>query len=434
MRNKRTVYRIPFGKSHLDFALPAEMRGTYIESRSIEPLADLKKAIAQTLANPVNSPPLREMAQRGHTACIVFSDITRDSPDHLLVPALLAELEIAGVRDRDVTLLCGIGMHRPSTQNEKIIKLGQAIVDRYRVVDHEPLNQRGLKDLGSTENGVPLSVSKIACEADLLIATGTVEPHQYAGYSGGRKTPAIGAGGEQMISYTHGPQMVDHPGTRLGKIEDNPFHQVISEAARRAGLRFILNVVQDEYKRAVAVLAGEPEGAFEELVKIARKLYEVPIPEQYDVAVVGVGFPKDTNIYQASRAASQLFFAPHCVVKEGGIFIIPARTEEGAGLGFAERSFLKTMRGAVNMESLLAELRRTGYPPGGQRAFIMAKVLEKASVIIAGTATPEEVRQLHMTPAEDVEDAFRIAASKLGRYDLEVLIVPQALLTLPVAS
>lgn len=434
MKNNIPVYRIPFGKSFLDFQLPKGMHGTYLISQSMEPLADLEEAIAEALANPVNSPPLRKIAKPGHTVCIVFTDITRESPDYLLVPALLAELETAGVRGQDITLLCGIGMHRPSTHKEKVVKLGQALVDRYRIVDHEPLHRAGLKDLGSTESGIPLSVNKIACEADLLIATGIVEPHQYAGYSGGRKTAAIGAGGERMIGYTHGPQMVDHPGTRLGKIEDNPFHQAITEAARRAGLSFILNVVRDGHKRTVAVSAGEPEAAFEELVKVARQLYEVPIPRQYDVAVAGVGFPKDTNIYQASRAASQLFFAPLCAVKEGGVFIVPALTEEGAGQGYAERSFLKTMKGAENMDSLLGELRRTGYPPGGQRAFIMAKVLEKTSVIIAGTVTPDLVRQLHMIPAEDMEEAFRTASVKIGRDDLDVLVVPQALLTLPVAS
>ena len=434
MKNNKTVYRIPFAKSHLDFELPAQMRGTYLKPRKMEPLAKPEEAIAEALANPINRPPLREMAKRGHTVCIVFTDITRDSPDNLLVPALLGELQMAGVRDQDITLLCGVGMHRPSTRKEKLSKLGPSVVNRYRVVDHEPLNRDGLKDLGSSESGIPLSVNKIAGDADLLIATGIVEPHQYAGYSGGRKTAAIGAGGEQMIAATHGPQMVEHPGTRLGKIEDNPFHQAITEAARRAGLCFILNVVRDNHKRVVAILAGEPEATFEELIKVARQLYEVPISQQYDVAVAGVGFPKDTNIYQASRAASQLFFSPLCVVKEGGVFIIPASTEEGAGHGFAERSFLETMKGAESMEALLAELRRTGYPPGGQRAFIMAMVLEKTKVIIAGTATPHVVRQLHMTPAANMDEAFRIAAAQVGRDDLEVLIVPQALLTLPSLS
>jgi nickel-dependent lactate racemase len=228
--------------------------------------------------------------------------------------------------------------------------------------------------------------------------------------------------------------MVDHPGARLGKIEDNPFHEAIAEAARRAGLRFILNVVLDEQKQPVAILAGEPEATFAKLVKVARKLYEVPVPQQYDVAVAGVGYPKDGNIYQASRAASYLFFAPTSVVKEGGILIVPAPTPEGAGKGVGEQRFLEEMRGAADMSSLLEELRRTGYPPGAQRAFIMAKVMEKAHVIVVGSETPDLVRQIHMIPAEHMDQAFHIATEKMGQNDLDVLIVPHALMTLPIVS
>ncbi len=424
------MYRIPFSKTYLDFELPANMRGTYSASRPVEPLADVEKAIDKALADPINSPPLRELAKQGDTVCIVFTDITRNTPEHLLVPAILAELNAAGVRDEDITLLCGTGLHRPSTPQEKVIKLGQSIVDRYRVLDHEPFNLAGLEDLGITESGIPLSVNSVVYHADLLITTGIVEPHQYAGYSGGPKTVAIGAAGEPMIAHTHGPQMVDHPGTRLGRIEGNIFHQAVTEAARRAGLDFILNVVQDDHKRPVAVLAGRPEDTFQELVKAAKGLYEVPIQQEYDVVVAGVGFPKDMNLYQASRAASQLFFAPASVVKDGSVFIVPAPTPKGAGQGEGERRFLETMRSGNDMPSLLAELRRTGYPPGAQRAFVMAKVLEKNHVIIVGTVTPEVVRQLHMIPAADMDEAFRIAVSKIGRDDLEVLIVQRALLTL----
>ncbi len=426
------MYRIPFGKTYLDFELPENMRGTYAASRLVEPLADVEKAIDEALADPINSPPLRELAKQGDTVCIVFTDITRNTPEHILVPALLAELHAAGVRDENITLLCGTGLHRPSTPQEKVIKLGQSIVDRYRVLDHEPFNLAGLEDLGITERGIPLSVNSIAYQADLLISTGIVEPHQYAGYSGGPKTLAIGAAGEPMIAHTHGPQMVDHPGTRLGKIEGNIFHQAVTEAARRAGLDFIFNVVQDDQKRPVAILAGTPEDTFDELVKAARRLYEVPIQQEYDVVVAGVGFPKDMNLYQASRAASQLFFAPTSVVRDGSVFIVPAPTPEGAGQGEGERRFLETMRSGIDMVSLLAELRRTGYPPGAQRAFVMAKVLEKNHVIIVGTETPDVVRQLHMIPAADMDEGFRIAVSKMGRNELKVLIVPQALLTLPV--
>ena len=424
------TYTVPYGKTQITFELPPGMRGTVVESKKAPPIADVEAAIAEALAKPVNSPLLREMAKPGATVCIVFTDITRASPDHLLVPALLAELAAAGVRDEDITLLCGIGLHRPSTPEEKVTKLGAEAVARYRVIDNEPLNPAALVDLGTTESGIPLSVHRAAYEADLLIATGIVEPHQYAGYSGGRKTLAVGAAGEAMIAYTHGPQMADHPGTRLGRVEGNPFHEAVSEAARRAGLRFILNVVLDDHKQVAAVRAGEPEAAFMELVAFARELYEVPVPQRYDVVIGGVGFPKDANLYQASRAASYLFFAPTPVVKSGGFLIIPAPCQEGAGEGVGEQRFFEKMRDARDMSSLLAELRRTGYPPGAQRAFIMAKVMEVNPVIIVGAEYPDVVRKTKMIPAATMEEALDMAAAALGAA-LDVLIVPHAQMTLP---
>jgi len=337
------------------------------------------------------------------------------------------------VHDGDITLLCAIGMHRPSTPAEKIAKLGQAVVDRYRVIDNEPQNPGALVDLGTTESGIPLSVNKVAYEADLLIATGIVEPHQYAGYSGGRKTLAVGAAGEDMIAYTHGPQMVDHPATRLGRIEGNPFHAAVTEAARRAGLRFIVNVVLDDQKRVVFVRAGEPEAAFRELVAFAKGIYEVPVPKQYDVAVAGVGFPKDANLYQASRAASYLFFAPVPVVRPGGVFIIPAPCGEGAGDGVGEQRFLKAMQEAHDIQFILDDARQHGYPPGQQRAFVMAKVLEQNDVIFVGTEDPNLVRSAKFQAAPTMEAAFALASLKLGDH-IDALIVPHALLTLPIVQ
>jgi nickel-dependent lactate racemase len=428
------TYHVPFGKTRLAFELPPTMTGTEVLSRPAEPLADLDSAVKDALAHPINALPLKESAGPGCRVCIVFTDITRACPDHVLVPALLRELEGAGVKHDDITLLCGTGLHRPSSPEEKRIKLGKGVVDRYRVIDHDPTNEKALVDLGKTEAGIPLSLHRSAYEADLLMATGIVEPHQYAGYSGGGKTVAIGAGGEAVIAFTHGSSMVDHPGTRLGKIEGNPFQAAVREASRKAGLQFIMNVVQDDKQMPVAVYAGEPEAAFQKLLEVARSLYEVPIAHLYDVAVAGVGFPKDLNLYQATRAVSYLFFAPTCVLKEGGVFVLPAPTPEGVGQGLGERRFLEKMAGAADASSLLAELRRTGYPPGAQRAFIMAKVLEKTHVVVVGSETPEIVKALKMVPAQNMNEAFQIAAETLGRQDLDVLIVPHAMQTLPVFS
>ena len=430
---KTRTYAVPYGKSSLEFTLPAELRATVVASRLTEPVADVQRTIRRALASPIGTPRLREIAKRGDRACIVFTDITRASPDHLLVGALLAELEAAGVRAEDITLLCGIGMHRPSTQEERIAKLGAEVVRRYRVIDNEPQNPSALVDLGTTTSGAPVVMHRAVVETDLLIATGIVEPHQYAGYSGGRKTVAIGAAGEALIEHTHGPAFVDHPRTRLGQIEGNPFHEVVTEAARRAGLRFILNVVLDDEKRVLRVAAGDPDLAFKDLVGFAKTVYEVPVPQQYDIAIGGVGFPKDASLYQASRAPSFLFFAPTPVVRPGGFLIIPARCQEGAGAGVGEQRFLAAMRDAPDIGFILEDARRNGYPPGQQRAFVMAKVLEQASVVIVGSECPELVAASKMIPAATMDEAIGLATAQLGPAG-DVVIVPHAMLTLPVVQ
>jgi nickel-dependent lactate racemase len=411
--------------------MPPKIEATFAVSQPTEFLEDVPQAIQDSLAHPIGTLPIQELAKPGQQVCIVFTDSTRASPDHLLVPALLNELENAGIKDHDVTLLCGTGMHRKSTQEEKIAKLGAGIVERYRVIDNEPQNPAALVDLGTTRAGVPVQVHRAAVDADLLIATGIVEPHQYAGYSGGSKTLAVGAAGEALIAYTHGPAFVDDPCTRLGKIESNPFQEAVTEAAHRAGLRFILNVVLDDDKRVLRVRAGDPQLAYRDLVAYARSVYEVAIPHQYDIVIGGVGYPKDTNLYQASRAPSYLFFAPISVVRSGGYLIIPARCEDGAGEGVGEQRFLSAMRNAPDIQFILDDARRNGYPPGQQRAFVMAKVLEQAQVIIVGSECPELVAACKMIPAATMEEALDMATKALGE-ECRALIVPHAMLTLPV--
>ncbi len=425
-----TRYRVPFGKTFLEFSLLPGMRGHLVESKPMPPIADLSAAVDAALAAPIATPPLCELARPGDTVCIVFTDSTRACPDAWLIPPILRELARAGVRDRDITLLCGIGMHRPSTLEERIAKLSQTVVERYRVIDNEPRNPAALVDLGEV-NGIPLSVHRAAYDADLLIATGIVEPHQYAGYSGGRKTVAVGAAGEALIAYSHGPRFVDDPRTRLGRLDGNPFHEAITEAALRAGLRFIVNVVQDDAGRVVALMAGEPVETHRRLVEFARRMYEVPIPRQFDVAVGGVGFPKDTNLYQATRAPSYLHFAPTPVVRPGGYYITPAPCQEGAGEGVGEQRFLTAMRDAPDVQFILDDARQNGYPPGAQRAFVMAKVLEQCHVIIVGSECPDLVRACKLIPAATIDEALHLVAADLGT-PLDLLVVPHALLTLPV--
>ena len=287
--------------------------------------------------SPLGAPRLRDLAQPDVQVCLVFTDATRACPDEVLVPALLAELaarlsspkSAAGVPDANITLLCATGLHRASTPAEKIAKLGADIVARCRVVDHDA--QQDVVSLGQTEHGIPLTINRVAAAADLLLATGVVEPHQYAGFSGGSKIVGVGIAGEPTIAFTHGPAMLDQAGARLGNLWGNPFQAAVREAGRRARLQFVLNVVLDGEGRALAVAAGAPDAVHDHLVAVAQAASVVHVAHPYDVIIAGVGFPKDQNFYQASRAATYVGLVERPALVAGGVIILAAPCPEGIG-------------------------------------------------------------------------------------------------------
>jgi nickel-dependent lactate racemase len=427
-------YRVPYGKGELAFNVPrGSKEATVLEHAKAPPLQNVEARIRSVFREPTESLPLQELAGPRDRVCIVVTDATRPCPDHLLVPPMLEELRAAGVPKEQVTILVGVGMHRPSTPEEKVSKLGSDVVGEYQVLDSDPLDGSKLVDLGLTSGGVPAVVSRAANEADLLVATGVVEPHLYAGYSGGRKTVAIGAAGERTIEVTHGPGMLDRPGTRLGRIEGNPFHLAVTEIARMASLRFIVNVVMDGNSGMVSLEAGEPEATFQRLVETARGLYEVTIPHQFDAVIAGVGHPKDANLYQASRAPTYLFFAPTPVVRKGGTIILPAPCPEGVGQGLGEKRFYEILKYAADASEVVDNARQHGYPAGGQRAFVLARVLEYCQVVVVGCREPDLVHEVKMTPARDMEEALQLVQDKHG-LEADMLIVPHALHTLPVVA
>jgi nickel-dependent lactate racemase len=426
------TYTIPFADGTLTFDLPAGMRGTVATSHPSPPLEGWR-AVRDALRNPLGTPPLDQLAKPGDRVCIAVTDATRACPDKLLVPPICMQLELAGVAKEDITILIATGLHRDSTPAEKEEKLGTDIVQRYKIIDHDARDPDWLTDLGEGPGGCPLIVNRRAYRSDLIIATGVVEPHQYAGYSGGGKTLAIGCGGEATIGFTHGPAMLETPGVRLGQIDGNPFQAICRESARRAGLRFVINVILDDDGTIVAVAAGDPVAVHDHLVEVGKDHYLAPIPHQYDAAIAGVGWPKDVNLYQASRAATYLHFAPTPVVREGGIIILPAPLPEGAGEGEGEKRFYRALSGAPSPRAVIENARANGYPPGGQRAFIVAKVLEHCSIIVVGARDPDLVRGAHMEPVATMDEALALVAARLGPT-ADILIVPHATLTLPVVT
>src|SRR5438309_2816629 len=411
-----------------------------VESGAMAPLADLPSATRAALHRPRGSPPLAQLAREavaarhGATAVIAVTDLTRDCPDDVLVPPLLDELNAGGIADERITVIVAVGLHRATTDPEKREKLG-GVVDRVRVVDSNGRDPSQWADLGPIPPyGVPGSTQRIVKDADLVIATGIVEPHQYAGYSGGRKTIAIGCCGEPVITATHGMRFLEDPGVRLARIEGNPFHDTITEIARRAGLRFCLNVVTDDGGRVVAVAAGDPDAVLAELVAKAAAVYTQPIAKQYDIAIAGVGAPKDVNLYQASRAATYLRFAPTPVVREGGSIILPAKLDEGAGEGAGEQGFLHALESAESPAAVVEAARRH-FEGGEPRAVMVALTLQWCQIVVAASESPEVVRLAKLRAAVDGEEALDIAYEHIGRPTrASVLLVPRALHTLPVVE
>src|SRR5438876_7871787 len=378
------MLRVPYGHEELEFMVQPWFDVDVVESAPATPVGDLASAARASLAAPLGSKPLRGLAAdakraaggRAPRAVIAVTDLTRACPDDVLVPPLLDELNAGGIADGDITIIVAVGLHRETTAAEKTEKLGAGVTARVRVVDSNGRDPAAWADLGSIPPyGVPGFTQKIVKDADLVIATGIVEPHQYAGYSGGRKTVAIGCCGEPVITATHGMRFLEDPGVRLAKIDGNPFHETVREIARRAGLLFCLNVVTDDRERVVAVAAGDPDAVLADLVATAAALYTQPIAKQYDIVIAGVGHPKDVNLYQASRAATYLRFAPTPVVREGGAIIIPARLEEGAGDGAGEHRFLAALERAPSPAAVVDEARRH-FAGGEQRAVMVALTLQ----------------------------------------------------------
>jgi len=425
-------YAVPFGRGEVEFRLPPGVAGRVVTGGRMAPLADPAGAAAAAVREPLGARALRDLAVGKRRVCIAVTDATRACPDHLLVPPMLAELRAAGVPDGAITLLVAVGTHRASTEAEKREKLGDAIVDRYRVVDHDA----GADDLVAVmegPGGVPFRLNRLAVEADLLLSTGLVEPHQYAGYSGGGKTVAIGCADEATIAYTHGPAMLDRPGTRLARLAGNPFQAAVRRVAAAAGLDFVGNAVLDESGRLVAVAYGAPEAVQDRLADLAGSLFTAQIPARVDIAVAGVGYPKDANLYQASRAASYLQFAPTPVVRPGGVIVLPAPCPEGAGEGAGEQRFFAAMQAPGGPLAIIERARREGIRPGEQRAYIMAQVLREATVIVAGIEQPAVAEAVGCRAAADVDDALRMAVGITGTPATAV-VVPHALLTLPIVA
>jgi len=419
-------HEIVLGKKKIFFDTPTNFNITNVISAKQSHISDIESATKKSLSLPINSKLLSELAKGKSDVCIVVTDITRSCPDNKLLPPIIEELE-KEIDRNSITILIASGMHRTMSHQEKILKYGEKIVDTYKIIDHDSKDEKNLVDLGITKNGTPIKMSKIAIDSSLLISTGVVSPHQYAGYSGGYKTVSIGVASDETISYTHSHVMIKNPKTVIGNVIDNPFYEDIIEIGKKSGLDFIVNVILGKNNDIFEIKSGNPFDVHNALIKSAKMIYEFPVEKQFDVVICGIGFPKDANLYQTTTFASYISFVPKPIVKKGGYIVLPSECPEGAGKGVGEQRFFSLLKNKTIDEILgIKEFRA-----GEQRAFVMANVLKNFKIILVGAKNPEIIEDAKMIAANNMNEAFDIIKKDLGE-NLDVLINSDSLTALPI--
>ncbi|WP_350356174.1 lactate racemase domain-containing protein [Halorarius halobius] len=401
---------VPHGDGSIDVSLP-DCEVTVADPPGGEAV-DPREAAERAVASP-HGPRLRDVADADDSVALVVTDVTRATPDDVLADVLLAELAAAGVDREQVTVVVGLGLHRPMTDVELREGLGE---HADLAVNHDP---EAVVAVGEVD-GVPVEVHETVAAADRVVSTGMVEPHQYAGFSGGAKTVAIGAGSESFIRYTHGPEMLSREGVRLGRVDDNPFREAVDRAGEAVGVDFCLNVTHGPLGILDAA-AGRPRAVVRSLAASAREALSVTVEDDYDAVVAGVGAPKDANLYQATRAFTYVVLGARNPLRPGGRVVVPARLEEGAGEGTGERRFYERLS-AASSAGALYESMREGYDPGAQRAFVVARALCNHDCYVTNSESPDIVEDCLLQARPNVSDAVD--------PDSEVLVAPRALETL----
>jgi len=424
---RRDAHMTPFVLSGRR-CLPVESACEFERPTRLADLADPSAAIAAALDEPLGAPPLAELARGARSVAVVVPDATRDCPVAALLPPVLERLAQAGVSDEQVCVVIGCGLHRATTAAEKAALLGAAPAARVRVVDAQGIDQTSVA-LGAAAGGGVIAMNDDVARADLVIAVGIVEPHLYAGFSGGVKAVAIGCAGQETIAWTHHPVFLDQPAVRLCRLDGNPFQEALREIAAATTLRYALNVVVSDGGGVAGVAAGDPAAVQRRLADDHGAAWIRRHDEPFDLVVAGVPTPKDRSLYQASRAATYVGLAAHPVVADGGLIVCCADLPLGVGDGPGETNFGALLAATERPLDLVARGCVEPLGPGGQRAYMVAKLMTRYRVGMVGGGDRRLIESLGLLAYTTVDEAVA-AARRVRGPGARVLAVADGLDTI----
>jgi lactate racemase len=415
--------RLDYGIHGLEVDVPDE-RTTVIEPHHRPTVADSHTALLTAMRAPVRAAPLRELVRAGQRVAISVCDITRAQPRREMLRALFEELP--STRPDDVTILIATGTHRTNTPAELEHMLGRDIVDRYCVVNHDARDGSSLEFVGTTSSGVPIHLNREFLRADVRITTGFVEPHFFAGFSGGPKMVAPGLAGIETVLALHDARRIGHPCATWGITEGNPIHDDVREIARMVGVNFAIDVTLNREQQITAAFAGDLFAEHGAACAHATKTAMRAVPAPFDVVLTSnSGYPLDQNLYQAVKGMS----AAAKIVARGGTIICAAECRDGLP---AHGSYGEVLSSAPSPEALLAMIEAPGYSvPDQWQVQIQAQVQKIADVQIKTSGlTADQIRAAHLRPIDDVSAAVRDALKKAGAT-ATLCVLPQGPQTIP---
>ena len=415
---------LAYGRTWLPVQLPKDITDVVVP-KFVEGLPDEAGALRQALQNPIGSPPVRELVKPRDRVAIVFCDGTRPMPSHRVLPVLLEEIET--VSDVEIVLINALGTHRRNTPEELKEILGEDIAEKYTIVQSFCDEDEAYVEVGTFSDGTSVKLHRDYVEADVRIVTGFIEPHFFAGFSGGPKLVAPGVAARDTIMYLHSPELIGHERSIWGLSyrEENPLSQAVFEAAKMCPPTFSLNVSLNKHHAITGVFAGELEKAHQVGIQFVKDTAMQAVEEPYDIVITtNSGYPLDQNLYQTVKGLS----AAARIVKDGGVIIAAAECSDGYPDHGNYRDMLLASK---SMDCFLAELTDARFNITDRwQVQVQAMVHQKAEIYLYTSGlTDDEVRDAHIQPVRDISQLVKELTA--GKENVRICALPEGPQTIP---